>query len=894
MVKTNETPMMQQYRRFKAQHKDSIMLFRMGDFYEVFFDDAEICSKVLNVVLTSRSKGPDAIPMAGFPHHAAETYIRKLIQAGRTVAICEQVQDPKEAKGLVDRDIVRVITPGTLTEDSLLQEKASNYLAAVCANGRTAGLSWVDLSTGAFWAADVNTDELPDELARINAAECLIPEDFAEDRQAAANRLRLPAAEVITPRPDWVFGRDTAQRTLLDHFHTSSLDGFGCGDLGPALCSAGAVIQYLQETQKTSLGHIAKIRTFERGDYVVIDRATQRSLELVATMRDGRREHSLLWVLDHTATAMGGRLLWEWLLCPLRSVEAIRARHDAVQELFANASLRNNLRERLDGIYDIERIIAKINCGRANARDLIALSKSFEQLPPIKERISTCSAPLLKTLGGEMDPLDDARVLIATAIASDPPPTLKEGGLIREGYDQDLDELRGIAKGGKEWIANFQADEVKRTGIPTLKVGFNKVFGYYIEVTNVHQDRIPPDYIRKQTLKNAERYITPELKEYESRVLTADERAQEMEYDLFLGIRDQVAAHTERIQRTAEAVAQLDVLSDLAHVAAENDYVMPEVDEKFEIEILDGRHPVLEVTQADEAFVPNDLRLDNKDSQVAIITGPNMAGKSTYIRQSALLVLMAQMGSFVPAKSARVGIVDRIFTRVGAADELTRGQSTFMVEMNETANILNNATERSLIILDEIGRGTSTFDGVSIAWAVTEYVCKHIKSRTLFATHYHELTELALLFPNVKNYNIAVKEWKDEIVFLRKIVEGGTDKSYGIHVARLAGIPREVLQRAGVILANLEADSLDIDDKPKFARDDTLDVKKPKAGQMSLFGGIEIASLSPEERSVLEEIANIDTTLLTPIEALTKLEELRKRLERKGKKRNKGKKKKSK
>ena len=873
-----ETPMMKQYRHFKAQHKDSVMLFRMGDFYEVFFEDAETCARVLNVVLTSRSKGPDAIPMAGFPHHAADSYIRKLIQAGHTVAICEQVQDPKEAQGIVDRDVIRIMTPGTLTEDGLLQEKSNNYLAAVCINGAAAGLSWVDLSTGAFYVEDTTSDELPDALARVKAVECLVAEELGDDREAAARTLRLPSSDVLTVRPEWVFGRDTAERLLLEHFGTTSLEGFGCGELGAALSAAGAVIQYLQETQKTTLSHITRIRPFQREGYVVIDRATQRSLELVETMRDGRRENTLLWVLDRTATAMGARLLREWVLCPLREVEPIRERLEAVNELFENATLRGDLTMLLGGIYDIERIIAKINTGRANGRDLLALGRSLERLPPIKKAMRECTSTRLKALAQDLDPVEEAQTLIAGAIAPDPPPTIREGGLIREGYDQDLDELRSVAKGGKEWIANFQADETKRTGIPSLKVGFNKVFGYYIEVTNAHKDRIPEDYIRKQTLKNAERYITPELKEYESKVLTADERAQEMEYEIFLRIRDEVATFTPRLQQSAEIVAQLDVLSDLAAVAADNDYVMPDVNDELVIDIRDGRHPVLEKTQIEEAFVPNDLHLDDAEAQVAVITGPNMAGKSTYIRQSALLVLMAQIGSFIPASEAVIGVADRVFTRVGASDELTRGQSTFMVEMNETANILNNATDRSLIILDEVGRGTSTFDGVSIAWAVTEFICKHLKARTLFATHYHELTELALLFDSVKNYNIAVKEWHDQVVFLRKIVEGGTDKSYGIHVARLAGIPRDVIERAAVILANLETDSLDINDQPKFARSDTLAVKKPRSGQLSLFGGIDIDSITPEERSVLEEIAGIDTTILAPIEALTKLEELRKRL----------------
>jgi len=784
------------------------------------------------------------------------------------------VQDPKEAKGLVDRDVTRIITAGTITDENLLSQKANNFLAAVCADGKQAGLSWVDLSTGDFFVEDLAEADLPDELARIGPAECLVPEGMSEEPAS------LPAdlsKATVTPRADWTFGRDTAVRVLLEHFDTSSLDGFGCEECGISLCAAGAIISYLQETQKTTLSHISRVRRFVRSDYMIVDRSTQRSLELTETLRGGNLEGSLLWVLDETQTGMGGRLLKEWLLCPLKDLRAIRSRQGVIRALRDDSALRSEVRGILAKVYDIERIVAKVATKRANARDLLGLRNSLSVLPSLQGVLTGSSHAALKRLGREIDAVEEVCALIGAAIAAGAPPTLRDGGLIREGYDQDLDELRGVSKGGKEWIARFQAEEIKRTGIPSLKVGFNKVFGYYIEVTNVHRERIPANYVRKQTLKNAERYITPELKEYESRVLTADERAKELEYDIFVKVRDEVASHIGRLQKTARAVARVDVFSALAEAAAKYDYSMPTVDNGDVIEIKDGRHPVLERTQMDEPFVPNDTFLDCGKHQVAVITGPNMAGKSTYIRQVALLVLMAQTGAFIPAKKARIGLVDRIFTRVGAADEIARGQSTFMVEMNETANILNNATKRSLLVLDEVGRGTSTFDGVSIAWAATEYICKHLKSRTLFATHYHELTELALLFPNVKNYNIAVKEWGEKIIFLRKIVEGGTDKSYGIHVARLAGIPAEVVERAKVILANLEADSLDLNDKPKFARSPGTRALKPSPGQLSLLGRLETPSDGPERR-IINELEQLDVSALTPIEALNKLDEWKKKL----------------
>jgi len=656
----------------------------------------------------------------------------------------------------------------------------------------------------------------------------------------------------------------------MEHFGTTSLEGFGCEDMGPSLGAAGAVIQYLKETQKTSLKHIGKIQKYQADNRVLMDKATQQSLEITQTMRNRDREGSLLGVIDQTKTSMGARLLREWIISPLRVSAEIKYRQTGVKELSENSPLRRELCDILGNIYDIERISTKISCGRANGRDLVSLKQSLSKLPALKEKTGFCISDILVSIEQQLDILEEVRTLIGTAIVSDPPPTIKDGGLIREGYDAALDELKYISKNGKSWIANFQAEEITRTGINSLKVGYNKVFGYYIEVTNANKDNIPETYIRKQTLKNAERFITPELKEYETKVLTADERAKDLEYDLFIQIREQVSGFTARLQRTSEAIALIDVLSTLANLAVENRYIMPEITDGLELKIIDGRHPVLDRRLASESFVPNDINLDGTQDTIMVITGPNMAGKSTYIRQVALLILMAQMGSFIPAKEAVIGTVDRIFTRVGASDELSRGQSTFMVEMNETANILNNATERSLIILDEVGRGTSTFDGVSIAWAITEYIYQHIHARTLFATHYHELTELALLFSGIKNFNIAVKEWGDEIIFLRKIVEGGTDKSYGIHVARLAGIPREVIQRARIILNNLEAATLDVNGKPKFAPLKTAQNNKQPA-QLKLF-------LSKQDM-VIEEIKKLETSRMSPLEALNKLDELKKKLE---------------
>ena len=868
----NLTPAMRQYHTFKSQHPGAILFFRMGDFFEVFYEDAKLCSRVLGITLTSRSKGESAIPMAGVPHHAVDGYIQKLIKADYHVAICDQVQDAREAKGIVDRDVTRILTPGTLTEDSLLDDKTSNFLAAVTlARNGTAGLAWVELSTGQFLMEEANPGLLVDELARISPAECLLAESSPEDPNPWEVELRARIPGSVTERADYIFDYSTAYKTLTEHFGTHSLDGFGCEDLKLGIRAAGAIIDYLQETQKTSLKHINRIQGYVPSRYVLLDQSTQHGLELVEPIRSGRQNATLLHVLDRTQSAMGGRLLREWILAPLFDVEAIEFRLQSVQELVDNSFLRKDLQELFKEVYDLERIAAKISCHRANGRDLVGLKMTAGVLPGLKELLQGSISEILFDLAENLDLLEDIHDLIGRAIVESPPATINEGGIINRGFNDELDELLSISRDGQSWLADYQAREMEETGIQSLKVGFNQVFGYYIEVTHTNTDRVPAYYQRKQTLKNAERYITPDLKEFESKVLSAEERARDLEYKIFVQVRDQVAEHIPRIQAVAEHCALLDALCSMAEVAARNGYCRPAITEELVLNIRDGRHPVLEQTLEGERFVPNDVLLDNGENQLLIITGPNMAGKSTTIRQVALITLMAQMGSFVPAREAEIGIVDRVFTRVGAADDLTRGQSTFMVEMNETANILNNATDRSLLILDEIGRGTSTFDGVSIAWAVCEFLCDRIRPRTMFATHYHELTALASILPGVRNFSIAVREWEDEILFLRKIVEGGTDKSYGIHVGRLAGIPQEVIDRAKDILENLESHSIDPTGKPKFAPQ-KVNAHKPKDMQLLLF--------SSPHQDVIQSIRHLDVESMTPLEALMKIKEIQDEVKR--------------
>jgi DNA mismatch repair protein MutS len=887
------TPMMQQYLDAKAACGDALLLFRMGDFYELFFDDARTAARVLGLTLTSRDKGENAIPMAGFPYHQLESYLGKLIASGFRAAVCEQVEDPKLAKGLVKREVTRVVSPGTITDDALLDPRESNYLAAVALSGKKSaangdraqervGLAWAELSTGRFYAAVVPAARLADELARIAPAELLVSED-EEDLSLAT----LPT--MVTRRPGWVFATQAAVETLTKHFGVAALDGLGFSDDdAPAMRAAGAILDYLRETQKSSLHHIDRLVPYRSGSLLEIDQATRRSLEITRTIRTGNRDGSLLAVIDRTVTPMGSRLLADWIANPLASIPEITARHDAVEKLAADAALRGELRQSLRGIYDLERLLARVATGRASPRDLSFVGRTLGKLPGIKNVVQllcecpakACpsgrrlppqpaesgtggasapqSASMLDQLRDGIDLCPELHGTLSAALVDDCPLAPRDGGIIRPGFSSDLDRLHELAAGGKQWIARYQARESQATGIPNLKVAYNKVFGYYIEITNAHKDKTPAHYIRKQTTVNAERYITPELKEYEDQVLTADERAKELEYELFVQLRDLVGQHARRLQKTAAALAQLDVLCSLAELARQHGYVRPTVVEEPLLRILDGRHPVLDILEPQGTFVPNDTLAGQGDGTILLITGPNMAGKSTYIRQVALITLLAQIGSFVPAREATIGIADRIFARVGATDELSRGQSTFMVEMTETARILNTATPNSLVVLDEIGRGTSTYDGISLAWAIVEHLHDRIGCRTLFATHYHELTDLAQTLPGVRNYNVAVREWEDHVVFLHKILPGAADKSYGIHVARLAGVPREVNERAKQILAQLEQEHLTDDGRPKIA----------VTGKRKRRGDLQLTLFAPPEHPVVEELRRLDVAHLTPMGAL--------------------------
>jgi DNA mismatch repair protein MutS len=848
------TPMMKQYHEAKEVCPDALLLFRMGDFYEMFFDDAKTAARTLNLALTSREKGEDATPMAGFPYHQLESYLGKLISAGFRVAVCEQVEDPKLAKGLVRREVTRVVTPGTVVDDALLDPRQSNYLAAV-SPGDPIGIAWVEISTGRFQAAGFPPSQLADQLARLGPAECLLAES-ADPLPA-----RLDEHLMVTRRPDWAFGLAAARQTLTKHFGTAGLEGFGFTsgkEDTQAIQAAGAILDYLKETQRSSLEHVDRLVPYRAQSTLEIDEATRRSLEIVRTIREGRREGSLLAVLERTITAMGARLLADWVANPLIDAEAINHRLDGVEELLDEPALAAELREALRRVYDVQRLLARVITGRASPRDLAFLGRTLRGLPAVKAKLTARKSRCLNQLEAEIDLCPELRAKLDAALADECPLSSRDGGFIRDGASPELDALRELAHGGKQWIANYQAEQTRQTGIPSLKVGFNKVFGYYIEVTNTHRDKVPAGYIRKQTVKNAERYITPELKEYEEKVLTADEKAKELEYELFLELHAAVAASRRRMQATADVLAQIDVLAALAELGRDRNYCRPVIVEEPVLEIVDGRHPVLDILAPEGTFVPNDTQLGGESGTIQLITGPNMAGKSTYIRQVALLTLMAQIGSFVPARKATIGLADRIFARVGASDELSRGQSTFMVEMTETARILNTATPRSLVILDEIGRGTSTYDGISLAWSVVEHLHDHVGCRTLFATHYHELTDLEKSLSRVKNLNVAVREWEDQVVFLHKIVAGAADKSYGIHVARLAGVPRPVIERSKEILAQLEDEHLDADGRAKIAR-------RSKSAKRA---GVQLTLFSPIDHPLLDDVRRLDLNNITPLAAL--------------------------
>lgn len=859
------TPLMRQYRQVKARYPDTILLFRMGDFFETFEDDAKTAARVLGITLTRRGNGAAGeVPLAGFPHHALESYLPKLLKAGHRVAVCEQLEDPKFAKGIVKRDVIEVVTPGVAFSEKVLEGKQNNYLAcialgsAVAAADDAAGLAFTDASTGEFSAGELPLRILSEHLSNLRPAELLVQK---RDRSAIEGILKGSFSGVLTVMDDWVYHAGYGYDLLTQHFKTPSLKGFGLDDLKLATTAAGAILNYLQETQKANLPHITRIALYDSGDVMVLDAATKRNLEIASTAQ-GETAGSLFSVIDRTRTPMGGRLLRKWVHMPLRSVPMINERLDAVEELAHNADLRGGLLKPLNDMGDLERLTARVATGRAAPRELRHLGEFLGLLPALIEELSACKSPMLVRLRTALDPLNAIVARIRSALNDDLPATLAEGGVIRTGFHAELDEVRTLAFSGKEWIARHQEQERKRTGIPSLKVGYNNVFGYYLEVTNTHKDKVPGDYIRKQTLTNAERYVTPELKEYEEKILHAEEKILALETRLFDELRREVSSFAEAIQGNARVVAALDCLAGLAEIAVDQHYVRPVVDDSTVLEIRQGRHPVIEsILPPGEGYTPNDTALDTGSGQILIITGPNMSGKSSYLRQVGLITLLAQMGSFVPAESARVGLVDKIFTRVGASDNILSGESTFLVEMHEAAKIANTATARSLLLLDEIGRGTSTFDGISIAWALTEYIHQRIGARTLFATHYHELNELERLFPRIRNYKVDVREYDDKVIFLHKVVPGFADHSYGIQVAQMAGLPPEVIDRATAILKDLERPEKGL---PRASRDEL---------QMTLF--------EVKDDELRREILDMDLNALTPLEALKALADLQNRLKEK-------------
>jgi DNA mismatch repair protein MutS len=864
-----QTPMMRQYLEIKSGYPDAILFFRMGDFYEMFLDDALLASRLLDIALTSRNKGSgDEIPFCGVPFHSVAPYIARLIELGHKVAICEQVEDPKQAKGIVRREVVRVVTPGLLIESESLVPDENNYLLALCegANGNW-GCAWLDVSTGEFRATEqAGAAAALAEAVGINPREILLPDSL--DREALPPDLRsFLSGRIVSLAPGWVYDHDYATTLLCEHFGAASAEALGLDGVPAALLAAAAALYYLRDNRKAALPHIRDIIVSRRSQHLALDPATRRNLEITASMAEGKRSGSLLGCLDRTGTAMGARRLKQWLSYPLIELEPIRQRLGAVEELLESPDLREELIGRLKNVADLERLNGRIGMASAGGRDLRALHDSLIHLPPLLVRLTGVQAALLLSLKCSIDPLDDICELLSRGIVESPPFSLREGGIIAPGYNVELDELRAISSEGKGFIARLEAQERARTGISTLKIRYNRVFGYSIEVTKSNLAAVPADYIRRQTLANAERYVTLELKNYEEKVLGAEERICSLEFTLFQEIRERVAAQAERIARTADGLAVLDVLLSLATVAGERHYCKPQVDDSDVIDIRDGRHPVIEAMNLGERFVPNDTLLDAESNQLLMITGPNMAGKSTYMRQVALITLMAQAGSFVPAAEARIGIADRIFTRVGAGDNLARGQSTFMLEMMEAAGILRNATPRSLIIMDEIGRGTSTFDGVSIAWAVAEYIhdTPACRSRTLFATHYHELTELATTRERIKNFTVAVREWNDQVIFLRTIIPGGASHSYGIQVARLAGMPSDVIERAKEILHNLENGEFE-EGAPRLAKSSRKPPREPSP-QFSLF--------ETSEDQLRQRLKKLNISTLTPLEALNLLDELK-------------------
>ena len=878
---TQLTPMMQQYMETKQQYKDCILFYRLGDFYEMFFEDALVVTKELEITLTGKACGlEERAPMCGVPYHSVEGYLTKLVSRGYKVAICEQVEDPKLAKGLVKREVVRIVTPGTNLNMQSLEESKNNYIMCITYTPTKIGLSVADVTTGDYYVTEVeDTRKLMDELMKYSPSEIICNEAFlvsGVDVEDLRGRLHI-SVNALEP---YLFDDDGCKKLLMRHFKVNTLIGLGIEDFPTGMIAAGALLQYLYDTQKTELEHFTHIYPYLTSKYMLLDSSTRRNLELTETLREKQKRGSLLWVLDKTKTAMGARMLRSFIEQPLIDKEEMEQRLDAIAELNKNSVSRDEIRDYLKPVYDLERLLSKVTYKTANPRDLIAFRNSLEMLPHIKTVLTEFEKEGMTSIREAIDGLEDIYQLILNAIEEEPPITIREGGMIKDGFDETIDMLRAAKHDGKQWLAELEEQDRERTGIKNLKIKYNKVFGYYFEVTNSYKDMVPEDYIRKQTLANAERFTTPKLKELEDTILNAEDKLQTLEYDLFCKIRDSIALEIERIQRTAKAIARLDVFASLSVVAERNHYVRPKLNEKGIIDIKDGRHPVVEQMITNDLFIANDTFLDNGSHCISVITGPNMAGKSTYMRQSALIVLMAQIGSFVPAKSANIGIVDRIFTRVGASDDLASGQSTFMVEMNEVANILRNATSNSLLILDEIGRGTSTFDGLSIAWAVIEHISnrKLLGAKTLFATHYHELTELEGKMNNVNNYCIAVKECGDDIVFLRKIVKGGADRSYGIQVAKLAGVPDMVIDRAKEIVQQLTDNDI-IEKVQSIAANTNHDSKAKKAPQ---YDEVDLAQMSlfdtVTDEDVLKELKEIEVTTLTPLDALNTLYRLQNKL----------------
>jgi len=868
------TPLMKQYQQVKAKYPDTILLFRMGDFFETFDEDAKITSKVLGIVLTKRGNGASGeTPLAGFPHHALDAYLPKLLRAGYRVAICEQLEDPKYAKGIVKRDVVEVMSPGVAFSDKVLEQKQNNYLAAVALPSALVtsedriGFAFIDVSTGEFGLSEFPLKQLSEQAGSLQPQELLVQKRDLETMKALlGERFRV----LYTKVDDWVFNADYAYELLINHFKTQSLKGFGIEEMHIGTIAAGAVMNYLQETQKANIPHINKIVPHDVSEYMVLDSSTKRNLEITTSI-SGQSEGTLYSIIDRTLTPMGGRMLKQWINRPLKRLEPIHARLSAVQEMVTNESIRRKIRDELEHIGDLERLIAKIATGRANPREVNQLKAMLEQIPNLKSLIANLKNQTLTILNQNIDSLSDLVSTIDKAIADDPPLALVDGGVIQKGYNAELDEIRDLAFGAKDWVVRQQQSERERTGISSLKISFNNVFGYYIEITNTHKEKVPGNYIRKQTLTNAERFVTPELKEYEEKILHAEEKILALETRLFNELRQMIAEHAGTIQTDAFSIATLDCFISLADAAVENKYSCPIVDDSLCIEIKDGRHPVIEkLLPPGEHYTPNNTLLDTASDQILIITGPNMSGKSSYLRQVGLNVLLAQIGSFVPAAFARIGRVDRIYTRVGASDNIASGESTFLVEMHEAANIVNTATERSLILLDEIGRGTSTFDGISIAWALTEYLHERIGAKTLFATHYHELNELADVFARIKNYKVDVREYGDKVIFLHKVMPGFADHSYGIQVAQMAGLPEEVTERAKQVLKNLESSELVVRTKENNI-----------AGSEKRTGDVQLTMFEIQDDTLRKELHNLDIEHMTPLEALQALAVLKRKIEMK-------------